>query len=160
MKIKRIAALLLCALLLFSFSACKKEQPKYSAAELCNMISRDLFTTQNLTVIENEQLTAYFPFSEELLKEWRVAVSDKNEKHFVSAVFVPKDSDSEKTVMDSINKFVSQTAARLKNLSDAEYNKISSRLVYKLGDAVILVVTDDYPAAEKYLKDLGAKEYK
>lgn len=160
MKIKRIAALLLCAVLLFSFSGCKKEQPKYSAAELCNMISRDLFTTQKLTVIENEQLTTYFPFSEELLKEWRVAVSDKNEKHFVSAVFVAKDSDSEKVIMDSINSFISQTAARLKNLNDSEYNKISSRLVYKLDDAVILVVTDDYPAAEKYLKDLGAKEYK
>ncbi len=160
MKFKRIATLLLCAVLLFGFGGCKKEQPKYSAAELCNMISRDLFTTQAVTVIADEQLTAYFPFSEDLLKEWRVAVSDEHEKHFVSAVFVPKDNDSEKIIMDSINKFISQTAARLKNLSDTEYNKISSRLVYKLGDAVILVVTDDYPTAEKYLKDLGAKEYK
>jgi hypothetical protein len=160
MKLKKIAVLLLCILMLFSFSGCKNEQPKYSAAELCNMISRDLFTTQNVTVIENEQLTSYFPFSEELLKEWRVAVCDENEKHFVSAVFVPKDDDSEKIIMDSINKFVSQAAARLKNLNETEYAKLSSRLVYKLGDAVILVVTDDYPAAEKYLKDLGAKEYK
>lgn len=160
MKFKKFIAILLCVLLLFCLIGCKKEQPKYSAAELCNMISRDLFTTQNLTVIEKEQLTVYFPFSEEQLKEWRVAVCDENEKHFVSAVFVPKDNDSEKIIMDSINKFVSQAAARLKNLNETEYTKLSSRLVYKLGDAVILVVTDDYPAAEKYLKDLGAKEYK
>lgn len=160
MKLKRIAALLLCAVLLFSFGGCKKEQPKYSAAELCNMISRDLFTTQSITVIEDRQLTSYFPFSAELLKEWRVAVSDENEKYFVAAVFVPKDNDSEKIILDSVNKFISQTAARLKNLSDAEYNKISSRLVYKLDNAVILVVTDDYPTAKKYLDDLGAKEYK
>ncbi len=160
MKIKKLICIALCLLMVFCVAACKDKEPTYSATELCNMISRDLFTKQNVTIIENQQLSIYFPFSEDLLNDWRVAISDENDKTFVAAVFEPKDSDSEKVVLDSINKFISQSAARLKNLNDTEYTKISSRLVYKLGKNVILVVTDDYPAAEKYLKDLGAKEYK
>lgn len=160
MKFKKFISVILCVLLAVSFAGCKKDEPKYSAAELCNMITRDLFTSQNVTVIEQEQLNSYFSFETTLLNEWRIAVCDENEKTFVAAVFVPKDGDSEKVVLDSINNFVSQSAARLKNLNDTEYTKISSRLVYKLGDAVILVVCDDYPSAEKYLTALGAKKYK
>ncbi len=160
MKVKKLICILLVLLLLFSLSSCKKTTKDYSATELCNMISRDLFKDQKVTVINEEQLLTYFSFSKAILNDWRVAISDNDDKVFVAAVFEPNNKFSEKIVVNALNAFVSQTAARLKNLNDNEYTKISSRLVYKHGNNIILVVTDDYPTAEKYLKDLGAKEYK
>lgn len=158
MKIKRLISFLLCCLMLL-LCGCNGKTEEYSAVELCNMIARDLLSGSKLTVINEEQLQSYFSFSTELLVDWRVAVCDEDEKHVVAAVFTPKDKESENKIVEELNSFISSTAARLKSLNQTEYTKLSERLLYKLDSSLILVVSDDYSSAEKYLKDLGAKKY-
>ncbi len=149
---------LLCALLLGGCGRGADASAELSCAALSARLQEEAGGQIVWTPLTGDQLSNYYGFSGEILRDFSVVVSDSDSLSDEIAVFDPKSPDDRLALLDGVNRHLTETAAGFRALNETEYKKLQNRLILELDGRIVLVVSDNVAQLYTVLKNLGAQE--
>lgn len=151
----KFISLAVCILLFtLMLSGCKSESAP-SPSELSKKIISDNNLTE-LNSLSGDKLESYFGFKNSDIKRFSVMISNYSDKGDTVAVFEVTSNEKKSLVISGISKYASNLLSSMKSV-EAEYKKVSSRLIMELDHLVILIICSEPEPIEQQLLAMGAK---
>lgn len=159
--IYRLAGLLASVILLLCFTACEH---KVTSTVTAAKIENDIIATIKfpaMVSLNEEQLANHFSFPAESISDFRVMISETEDRSDEIAIFIISDKVSNADVMNVISTHITNRASSFKKISEIEYNKLQNAVIRRFnvvdGLLVAVIISDTPELAAKILEDMGGE---
>ena len=143
--LKRCILCTLCIVLcVVSCVSCAQTTEKLSVKELTDIIKSNNASGIVWTALTSEDISAYFGFSDEKVKELSVFINDDDEHFDIAAAVVFETSEDMLAVVEPLNKSLTAAEESFKNINVAEGQKIANKLLLKNGSTLVIVISSNY----------------
>ena len=153
-KLWSLIAILLSFLLLLSGCAKKEATKPFELAEKI----KESAPFAELSPLSGDKLSSHFGFTDAHVRRYSVLISSSGESADTIAIFEILEQDTKPTVVTGISGYLTQMSSSFKNTIEAEYNKVSSRVLMELDDIIVLVICSDSQKVKDLLDQMGAKD--
>lgn len=152
--LKRCILCMVCVVLCAAVCiGCGENKGMLSAKEITDIIKSNNASDIVWTALTAEDISAYFGFSDEKVKELSVFINDDDEHFDIAAAVVFETSEDMLAVVEPLNKSLTAAEESFKNINAAEAEKIGQRLLFKNGNTLVVVVSNNHEKIAKALKE-------
>ena len=155
--LKRCILCMVCVVLCAAVCiGCGENKGMLSAKEITDIIKSNNASDIVWTALTAEDISAYFGFSDEKVKELSVFINDDDEHFDIAAAVVFETSEDMLAVVEPLNKSLTAAEESFKNINVAEGQKIANKLLLKNGSTLVIVISNNY---EKIKDELAKYDF-
>lgn len=149
---KKIALILMSALLMLGFSGCKGEEVNVSPSEITGKILES-FPSDIMAEVTSDRIQTYYDLDTGILDGMSVYIDGSGGFADELAVFKVKDKKDAEAVKESIGKRLEERKELFRDYNPDEFAKLENSTVIVKESYIFFVVSDDNSTSEQVFED-------